>query len=43
MHVVLVIAALVALTSGNPLNRSGSAEMRGLLGSGPDHEDPGTG
>ena len=41
--VLLVLAGLMALTGNNALNRSGTAEMRVLLGSGPDHEDPPTG
>jgi hypothetical protein len=40
---LLVIAGLIALTGGNALNRSGTAEMRVLLGTGPDHEEPATG
>jgi hypothetical protein len=40
---MLVVAGLIALTGGNALNRSGTAEMRVLLGTGPDHEDPTTG
>jgi hypothetical protein len=40
---LLIIAGLIALTGGNALNRSGTAEMRVLLGTGPDHEDPTTG
>jgi hypothetical protein len=37
---LLVVAGLIALTGGNALNRSGTAESRVLLGTGPDHEDP---
>ena len=37
---LLVVAGLVALTGSNALNRSRTAEMRVLLGAGPDHEDP---
>jgi hypothetical protein len=40
---LLVVAGLIALTGGNALNRSGTAEMRVLLGTGPDHEEPTTG
>jgi hypothetical protein len=38
-----LVAGLIALTGGNALNRSGTAETRVLLGTGPDHEDPTTG
>jgi hypothetical protein len=41
--VLLVVAGLMALTGNNALNRSGTAEIRALMGSGPDHEDPSTG
>jgi hypothetical protein len=37
---LLVIAGLLAITGGNMLNRTGTAETRVLLGTGPDHEDP---
>ncbi len=37
---LLVFAALIALSGGNALNRTGTAESRALLGTGPDHEDP---
>jgi hypothetical protein len=40
---MLVLAGLIALTGSNALNRTGTADMRVLLGSGPDHEDPSTG
>ena len=40
---LLVVAGLIALTGSNALNRSGTADMRVLLGAGPDHEDPTTG
>jgi hypothetical protein len=40
--VLLVIATVMALTGSNALNRTGTAEMRVLMGSGPDHEDPPT-
>jgi hypothetical protein len=40
---LLVVAGLIALTGGNALNRSGTAETRVLLGTGPDHEDPTSG
>jgi hypothetical protein len=39
---LLIAAAAMALTGNNVLNRSGTAEMRVLMGSGPDHEDPPT-
>jgi hypothetical protein len=40
---LLVIAGLLAISGGNALNRTGIAETRVLLGSGPDHEDPTSG
>jgi hypothetical protein len=40
---LVVIAGLIALTGGTALNRGGTAEMRVLLGTGPDHEEPTTG
>ena len=39
---LLVVAALMALTGNNVLNRSGTAEMRVLMVPGPTHEDPPT-
>jgi len=41
--VLLVIAGLIAISGGNALNRTGTAESRVLLGTGPDHEDPTSG
>ena len=40
---LLIVGSLVALTGSNALNRSGTADMRILMGSGPDHEEPATG
>jgi hypothetical protein len=40
---LLVIAGLLAISGGNVLNRTGTAETRVLLGTGPDHEDPTSG
>ena len=39
---LMIVGALVALTGSNALNRSGTADMRVLMGSGPDHEEPAT-
>ena len=36
----LVIAGLIAISGGNALNRTGTAESRVLFGAGPDHQDP---
>jgi hypothetical protein len=36
---MLIIAACMALTGGNVLTRSGTADTNALLGTGPEHED----
>jgi hypothetical protein len=41
--VMLILGACLALSGGNVLTRSGTAETNALLGSGPEHEDPSTG
>ena len=41
--VLLILAACLALSGGNVLTRSGTAETNALLGTGPEHEDPSTG
>jgi hypothetical protein len=40
---MLIIAACMALTGGNVLTRSGTAETNALLGTAPEHEDAPTG